>query len=110
MGKFAKDNMDLNSDQSRFQTPENSALIKIKVKHSINRLLKNYLTLLEELADEHDESMGKVHDALPPQYRPLIVVADHFGDARFNVIRKRVLDLGNDSIRELEDAINNLRI
>ena len=72
--------------------------------------MKNYLTLLEELADEHDESMGKVHDSLPPQYRPLIVVADHFGDARFNVIRKRVLDLGNDSIRELEDAINNLRL
>jgi hypothetical protein len=90
--------------------PDNATLLKAKVRLSINRLLRNYLSLLEEVADEHDEAMGKVYDALPPQYQPLIAVADHLGDTRFNAIRKRTLDAGNDSIRDLEEAINNLRV
>jgi hypothetical protein len=102
--------MDKNNNSQQLALPDNPTLIKAKVRHSINRLLKNYLLLLEELADEHDEAMGKVVDSIPDQYKPLIIVADHFGESRFNAIRKRVLDSGNDSIRELEEAINNLRI
>lgn len=102
--------MDKAQDIQQLMLPDNSALLKAKARHSINRVLKNYLLLLEDLADEHDEAMGKVVDSLPNEYKPLIIVADHFGESRFNSIRKRVLDSGNDAIRELEDAINNLRI
>jgi hypothetical protein len=90
--------------------PDNATLIKAKSRQAINRLLRNYLDLLEDLADEHDEAMGRVVDSLPESYRPLIIVADHFGEARFNAIRKRVLDAGNDVAREIETSIDNLRI
>ena len=100
----------MENSERQLSMPDNSTLLKAKMRLSINRLLKNYLCLLEEVADEHDEAMGKVCDSVPENIRPLLIVADHFGETRFNAIRKRVLDAGNDSIRDLEDTINNLRI
>lgn len=90
--------------------PSCGELLKAKTQLAITRIMKNYLILLEELADEHDESMGKLVDALPPSEKAKVILADHFTDVRFESIRRRVLGVGNDAIREIQEQVDNLRI
>lgn len=93
-----------------FSVPSNSDLLKAKTRLAITRVFKTYLDLLEQVADEHDEAMGKLIDALPPEHRASVYLADHFGEARFAAIRRKILEAGNDSIRECHDMIDGLRL
>lgn len=93
-----------------FSLPSNAELLKAKSRLAITRVFKTYLDLLEQVADEHDEAMGKLIDALPPEHRALVYLADHFGEARFAAIRRKVLESGNDAVRELHDMIDGLRL
>lgn len=90
--------------------PSNADLLRAKTRLAITRVFKTYLDLLEQIADEHDESMGKLIDALPPEHKASVHLADHFGEARFAAIRRRVLETGNDAVRELHDMIDGLRL
>ncbi len=86
--------------------PSPAILLKAKARTTINRVMATYLSNLEEVADQHDESMGRLIDALPAAERAKVHLADHFGETRFEAIRKHVLKAGNDSLRELEDQID----
>lgn len=90
--------------------PDAATLIKAKALLATNRMMATYLTILEEIVDEHDEAMGKLMDALPPEHKANVVLADHLGDARLEAIRRRVLKVGNDARRELDETVDNLRI
>lgn len=90
--------------------PSNADLLRAKTRLAITRVFKTYLDLLEQIADEHDEAMGKLIDALPPEHKASVHLADHFGEARFNAIRRRILEVGNDSIREVSEMIDGLRL
>lgn len=94
----------------RLSLPSNTDLLKVKVRLGITRLFKSYLYLIEELVDEHDLAMGHLIDALPPEQRPLVILSDHFTDTRMEAVRKRVLTLGNNEIRELEQTLDALRL
>ena len=90
--------------------PSNADLLRAKTRLAITRVFKTYLDLLEQIADEHDEAMGKLIDALPPEHKASVHLADHFGEARFNAIRRKVLETGNDCVREIHEMINGLRL
>ena len=96
--------------QQRVIVPTNSELLSFKVHQGITRLFKNYLFIIENLRDEHDEAMGKLEDVLPDQYKCLVAVADHFTDSKMEAIRKRILLEGNSSIRDLQDMIDGLQV
>jgi hypothetical protein len=93
-----------------FSVPSNADLLRAKTRLAITRVFKTYLDLLEQVAEEHDEAMGKLIDALPPEHKASVYLADHFGEARFAAIRRRVLETGNDSIREVHEMIDALRL
>lgn len=93
-----------------FSVPSNAELLRAKTRLAITRVFKTYLDLLEQITEEHDEAMGKLMDALPPEHRASVHLADHFGEARFAAIRRRVLEIGNDSIREISEMIDGLRL
>lgn len=93
-----------------FDAPSNSELLKAKTRLAITRVFKTYLDLLEQVADEHDEAMGKLIDTLPQEHRASVYLADHFGEARFAAIRRKVLETGNDAIRECSEMIDGLRL
>ena len=97
-------------DGTSVSLPDVQSLLKAKVRLVLNRVMWLYLSNLESVADEHDEAMGKLVDALPDQHKALVHLADHFQDARFDAIRSFVLKSGNDGARELEEMIDNLRI
>lgn len=93
-----------------FSLPSNAELLKSKSRLAITRVFKTYLDLLEQIADEHDEAMGKLIDTLPPEHKSSVYLADHFGEARFAAIRRKVLETGNDAVRELHEMIDGLRL
>lgn len=87
-----------------------SGLLKAKIQMAVNRLMATYLSNLEEVADEHDEAMGKLMDTLPDEHRASVHLADHFTDTRFEAIRRHVLKAGNDQYRELSELVDFLRL
>lgn len=90
--------------------PSNGEFLKAKVELAIKRVMRNYLIVLEEITDQHDEAMNKLIDALPPEHQAKVILADHFTDAKFEATRRRILNVGNDAIREIQEQVDNLRI
>lgn len=90
--------------------PDAATMLKAKVHMAINRIMAAYLSDLEQLGDEHDEAMGKLMDTLPDELKANVRLADIYGDARFEAIRRHVLKTGNDQNRELQELVDNLRL
>lgn len=88
--------------------PDPATLLKAKVRLAMNRVMAIYLSSWEETADSHDEAMGRLIDALPADQRAKVVLADGFGETRFETVRRHVLKVGNDSCRELDETIDHI--
>ncbi len=69
-------------------------------------LFKEILAIFEQLGEEHDEAMGKLYDALPPDYQPYVALADHYTDDKFLRIRTAVLARGNDCRRMIGEELS----
>lgn len=94
----------------RVNLPDPGALLKTKIHLALNRVMAIYLGHLEQLADEHDEAMRKLMDVLPESERAKVHLADIYGEARFDAIRRYVLKAGNDADRDLGEAVDFLRL
>lgn len=88
--------------------PDPAELLKTKVTLAVNRVMANYLGNLEQLADEHEEAMAKLIDALPEDEKAKVYLADIFGETRFEANRRAVLKTGNDARREIFEMIDFL--
>ena len=59
---------------------------------------------------DHDFHYQKLYENLPKEYNPIIHTADHFTPEKVNWIRKRILDFGNESIRNLGSELDNYTV
>jgi len=73
-------------------------------------LFKSFLTIVEGLELEHDDSMSKLYDALPQEYKSYVDLIDFWTENRSIAIRKQILDSGNDAIRQLDEQLANFEI
>lgn len=73
-------------------------------------LFKSFLILIEDLHNEHAINFKKLKKALPDDYTSLIDQADYFDHNKMQYLRKKVLDMGNESIRESENNFENFTI
>jgi hypothetical protein len=94
----------------RVSLPDKATLLKAKVRFGVTRLFKNYLFEFEALVDAHDEALLKLKTALPDAYKGHVDLADYLSDAKIELLRKRVLTLGNDLIREMDNTVDSLRL
>ena len=78
-------------------------------KH-IKSLFKGFLHLLEDLNEEHNIHFTKLKLALPEMYHPLINQANYFDFEKMQYLRKRVLDLGNDSLRNQNEDLEKFTV
>ena len=76
----------------------------------ISSLFKMMLMLLEDMKNDHDFHYQKLYDNIPEKYHPIINAANHFDAQKVNWIRKRILDIGNESIRNFESRIDNYTV
>ena len=73
-------------------------------------LFKSFLVLIEDLHNEHSINFKKLKKALPDNYESLIDQADYFDYNKMQYLRKKILDMGNESIRESENNFENFTI
>lgn len=84
------------------------------MEESLKELAKHSLELIEELREEHIRSFEKLlivfsdiqkdltkkHNIMLP-LNTILSMADYFSEAKFKLIRKRILDRANDLSRKL---------
>jgi|TARA_R100000995_G_C3401290_1_gene85013 hypothetical protein len=76
----------------------------------ISRIFKAMLMLVEDMKMDHDFHYDKLYQNIPAKYHPIIKSADHFTPDKVNWIRKRILDVGNESIRNFHTRLNNYKV
>jgi hypothetical protein len=73
-------------------------------------LFKGFLVMLEDLQREHQIHFGKLKKNMPEGFLPIIEQADYFDEEKLQHLRKRTLDLGNETIRNVESELENFTI
>jgi hypothetical protein len=81
-----------------------------KTSKSISFLFKQYLMLIEDLKFEHDQYVKKIKQEIPSEFHNVIDNADSFNEEKMSRIRKRVLDLGNETIRSMDSDISDFSV
>jgi len=76
----------------------------------ISRLFKSMLVMVEDMKKDHDFHYEKLYENIPEEYHKVINAANHFTPQKVNWIRKRILDIGNESIRNLDSNIDNYTV
>lgn len=89
---------------------EASTSLSQRQRRLITTLFKDFLETLGELKDSHDEYFGNLMEKLPPEFVTTLVVGNPLSDDKFMRLRKRVLDRGNDVIRDSEIELGNYSI
>ena len=74
------------------------------------KLFKSFLILIEDLNKDHEINFRKLRQALPSKYQSLLDQADYFDEDKLQYMRKKILDMGNESIRGTEDDLENFTI
>jgi len=80
-----------------------------RVNKSTKGLFKGFLVLMEDLYTEHQIHFNKLKKELP-DHHPLINQADYFDQDKLQYFRKKILDIGNESIRESNSDLEKFTI
>jgi hypothetical protein len=73
-------------------------------------LFKSFLILIEDLHKDHEINFKKLKKALPQEFESIIDQADYFDHKKLQYLRKKILDMGNETIRETESNFENFTI
>ncbi len=76
----------------------------------ITALFKDFLEIMGEVKESHDEYFGNLMEKLPPEFVTALVVGNPLSDDKFMRLRKKILDKGNDTIRDSEIEFGNYSI
>lgn len=85
-------------------------ILAFSARRNITSLFKDFLDILEDLSDDHNEALNKLVKTLPPDSQKQLYLADHFTNEKMDQLRKRILSKGNDAIRSIESEIDKLDI
>ena len=76
----------------------------------ISKLFKMMLMMVEDMKQDHDFHYEKLYENIPDEYHAVINTANHFTPQKVNWIRKRILDVGNESIRNLGSTLDDYTV
>lgn len=85
-------------------------LLEFQVYRNVTNLYKHFLDMVEKLSHDHDQEFEKLKQALPNEYSSLIRQAEYLDDSRLNFLRKKILDQGNDTRREIIEYMQKFDI
>jgi hypothetical protein len=89
---------------------EDKEILQERYEKHIKNLFKSFLFILEDLNDDHSINFAKLKKALPDEYHDLIDQANYFDKDKMQFLRKRVLDLGNDSLRGHNEDLDKFTV
>lgn len=93
-----------------YTPPGPDEVLRFQLHRAITTLFKTHLINMEDLGDRHDEALAKLRDALPEQYKAYVDLADYLTEEEGVRLRKRILDGGNDTWREVERLLTQFNI
>lgn len=73
-------------------------ILLFQTQRNIILLYKRYLNLVEDLQEEHLNMLNKLNKKVDLE---TLKNVDYFDENKYNYLRKKVLDLGNETIREI---------
>lgn len=76
----------------------------------IKAFFKMMLNMVEDMKQDHDFHYQKLYDGIPELYHQIIDTANHFTEEKINWIRKRILDHGNECLRNIKSEMENCEI
>ena len=86
----------------KYHSDQLKELLTFQINRGIINLYKKYFLIIQDLKQEHETLLEKVAQETSPDFPQKI---DYFTEDKYNYIRKKILDAGNDSIRELEKTL-----
>jgi len=81
--------------------------IKFQYNRNITSLYKKYFEMIDDLKHEHEAMLKKVSEKTSEDFVKNI---DYFNDDKYNYIRKKILDAGNDAIRNIDTSFKSINI
>jgi hypothetical protein len=81
-----------------------------RYKQSTVFLFKEMLKIVEDMKADHDYHYRKLYENIPSEYHSTINAANHFDDQKFTWIRKKILDTGNESLRDFSTELENYTV
>lgn len=81
-------------------------LLRFQVRRNVTGLYKSFLILLEDLEQDQKIQFSKLKESMP-EYKKLLDQAEFLDSGKSNYIRKKILDAGNGTIRELISELEN---
>ena len=81
--------------------------IIFQLRRSITNFYKHQLNVIEDLRQDHESFVRKLSTLTNKEH---VKNMDYFDDNKYNYIRKKVLDNGNEIYRELEKVFEQLNI
>ena len=77
---------------------------------AIKLVFKSFLVMVEDLHIEHQIQFGKLKDKLPKEYLDIIDQADYLDEEKKQYLRKKILDIGNESIRGVNEELSKINV
>lgn len=90
--------MDNNEDKLK-------SFVYFQIQRNIVSLYKRYINLIEDLQEDHISMLNKLNSKID---QGTLKNVDYFDENKYNYIRKRILDNGNEAIREIEKNLEKL--
>jgi hypothetical protein len=78
--------------------PKLKEFLLFQVHRNITSLYKRYLNLIEDIQEEHINMLNKLNSKIDQE---TLKNVDYFDDNKYNYLRKKILDLGNETSREI---------
>jgi hypothetical protein len=87
--------------------PKLKEFLLFQVQRNITSLYKRYLNLIEDIQEEHINMLNKLNSKIDQE---ILKNVDYFDDNKYNYLRKKILDLGNETSREIIKNFDLLNI
>lgn len=85
--------------------PKLKEFLVFQIHRNITSLYKRYLNLIEDIQEEHINMLNKLNSKVDQE---TLKNVDYFDENKYNYIRKKILDNGNEVIREIEKNLEKL--
>ena len=81
--------------------------LAFQLNRNIISLYKKYFEIIDDLKLEHELMLKKIERVSSKEFVKNI---DYFSIDKYNHIRKKILDAGNDTVRGVESSFNSITI
>lgn len=81
------------------------SFVHFQIQRNVIALYKKYINLIEDMQEDHLNMLNKLNSKVDLE---TLKNVDYFDENKYNYIRKKILDSGNETIREIERNLEKL--